>query len=329
MADAVARIILQNNRTYRGAVADADTAKTVATHVDGDILQIHGLRRYYKYDAASLAANDDLSVIQPNDVVGAGRWVCSPISIGGYPYFVMTLDGSQSILGDGTSITNYQWVLVDEPAEGVTPATLLVSLGSTAELKIPIDSAWRPGGIFVFLRVTNNVNQSSSNDPFNPLTPELGKFFISSATQDIGLVAPAAGARNWQRQYRETLSKLDGTLGALQAGLLNTYTHTDLNKNMYPSAPAIGDAAAVSGCVMAATPGLNGYVRVFVNGAAVSLGDGLTTGSECYFSDDGGLTAKAVADITVGDQLYWNASVAGYDLDEDDLVEFDYEVVVV
>jgi hypothetical protein len=67
------------------------------------------------------------------------------------------------------------------------------------------------------------------------------------------------------------------------------------------------------------------YVQVFVNGLKASVGDGVKTGVECYFSANGGSTAKAFASITAGDSLYWNGSVAGYQLATTDVLDFCYE----
>jgi hypothetical protein len=82
-----------------------------------------------------------------------------------------------------------------------------------------------------------------------------------------------------------------------------------------------GDA---TGVFISHTPFGDGLVQVTVNGLASNLGDGVTT-SSCYFSVDGGTTARAMADIEGGDQLYWNGSIAGYELDGTDLVDVIYD----
>jgi hypothetical protein len=74
-----------------------------------------------------------------------------------------------------------------------------------------------------------------------------------------------------------------------------------------------------------ATPVNDAYVRVSVNGLAVTLGDGVKT-KDCYFSADSGTTAKAIAAIASGDLLYWVGSVAGYELDANDRIDFEYEI---
>ncbi len=81
------------------------------------------------------------------------------------------------------------------------------------------------------------------------------------------------------------------------------------------------DEACATG--IAATPVRDSYVQVFVNGVKESLGSGVKTKS-CYFSGDGGTTARTIAAITAGDKLYWVGSVAGYQLAVTDKIDLDY-----
>lgn len=95
-----------------------------------------------------------------------------------------------------------------------------------------------------------------------------------------------------------------------------------------------------TGLTLSMTPGLDGDVAVFVNGVEVPLNrvggtatgrlDGVTANdgkAYCYFSSNGGTTAKAVSDFVAGDTLYWNGGVAGYDVvhtGNADLIDFVY-----
>jgi len=100
------------------------------------------------------------------------------------------------------------------------------------------------------------------------------------------------------------------------------------NKNMAASTTTDdGDLATASS--IAATPASDGYVSVRVNGVDVGLadGDGQRATSMSYFSGDGGTTARNISDIVSGDLLYWNGSVAGYQLSaSSDVLDFDYDV---
>jgi hypothetical protein len=63
-----------------------------------------------------------------------------------------------------------------------------------------------------------------------------------------------------------------------------------------------------------------GRVDVFINGHS----EGVGLNKACYFSGDGGTTARARGDVELGDKLYWNGSIAGYELDANDRIDFDY-----
>jgi hypothetical protein len=96
------------------------------------------------------------------------------------------------------------------------------------------------------------------------------------------------------------------------------------NKQMTASVTS-ADFQAATAVTLVATPSNDAYVRVLVNGIGVTLGDGVRT-KDCYFSSDGGTTAKTIANIAAGDTLYWVQSVAGYNLAATDVLDFDYAV---
>ena len=62
---------------------------------------------------------------------------------------------------------------------------------------------------------------------------------------------------------------------------------------------------------------------VDVNGISVKLGDGIKM-YDCFFSNDGGLTAKTLDTIQQNDYLYWNEDTATYPLESDDKISFIY-----
>lgn len=79
-----------------------------------------------------------------------------------------------------------------------------------------------------------------------------------------------------------------------------------------------------SGATITYTPFNDSNVQILINGLNVNLGDG-TKNQACYFSVDGGTTARAIADIEAGDVLYWNGSIAGYELDGSDEIDIIYD----
>jgi hypothetical protein len=94
------------------------------------------------------------------------------------------------------------------------------------------------------------------------------------------------------------------------------------NKHMQALTTTADNALATNTPILH-TPGGDGYVEVAINGVSVHLGDGLKT-RDCYFSADGGVHARAIADITAGDKLYWNGSVAGFELVNTDHIDLFY-----
>ncbi|MFV2016146.1 MAG: hypothetical protein ACC656_12000, partial [Candidatus Heimdallarchaeota archaeon] len=91
------------------------------------------------------------------------------------------------------------------------------------------------------------------------------------------------------------------------------------DKDLMPTATT-GDNA-ITDLAIANTP--SGFVGVFVNGVLANLGNG-DVGKDCYFSDDGGVNAKNIVDIVVGDILYWNGTIAGADLLMQNRIDFLY-----
>ena len=78
-----------------------------------------------------------------------------------------------------------------------------------------------------------------------------------------------------------------------------------------------------TGATITYTPFSDGSVIVKVNGLQVNIGDGAKD-QACYFSGDGGTTARSVADIAANDTLYWMGSVANYELEADDEIDIVY-----
>jgi hypothetical protein len=70
-------------------------------------------------------------------------------------------------------------------------------------------------------------------------------------------------------------------------------------------------------------PILNSCVNVYVNGVGVNVG-GKYAPFECYFSNNSGVTSKTIGSETMGDKLYWNSSVAKYNLDTLDIIDFEF-----
>jgi hypothetical protein len=131
-----------------------------------------------------------------------------------------------------------------------------------------------------------------------------------------------------------TASKLDtGSNGGATAGYLLSVdssgdfqwvdnviggggVQTPDDKSFILTSDVIGDGQP-TGVTISHTPLIDCYVGVFINGQEFEVGYGSTSSSSCYFSNDGGVTAKTINltnNIEIGDELYWNESVAGVGL---------------
>ena len=104
---------------------------------------------------------------------------------------------------------------------------------------------------------------------------------------------------------------------------LKTGQPTSSNKDQSPAVTA-GDEQTTA-LTITSTPAGNSYVGVGVNGVNYRLGDAVKT-KDCYFSVDGGVTARAIAAIAAGDTLYWNGVISGFNLAAADSVDMDYNV---
>lgn len=74
-----------------------------------------------------------------------------------------------------------------------------------------------------------------------------------------------------------------------------------------------------TGITISFTPINSSSIQVYVNSVAIRESYGNRLG-ECYFSGDNGSTAKNLGFIQVGDSLYWNGIIAGYNLDDKDRI---------
>jgi len=94
--------------------------------------------------------------------------------------------------------------------------------------------------------------------------------------------------------------------------------------NEFVAVLTTGDDAIVTGVTLSSTPNDYSRIEVYVNGQKQRLGDNVTT-KDCYFGTAPS-TPIALNNLISGDQLYWNGTVAGFDLSSTDIIEIVYEV---
>ena len=120
---------------------------------------------------------------------------------------------------------------------------------------------------------------------------------------------------------------VDGDSTAVSGTGLKAAVPAIVNKQMTASVTASDeDIATVT--TVASTPGGDSYVGVRVNGVHQLVGNGTKASVDCYFSGDSGVNARAFSAIVAGDELYWNGSVAGFQLAATDRIDFNFNVVI-
>ena len=105
-----------------------------------------------------------------------------------------------------------------------------------------------------------------------------------------------------------------------------TTVYSKANLNMQANV-TVNDGDLACNIPIIDKPVQSSHVRVFVNGVEVNVG-GKVAPFDCYFSADNGLTERYLGDERQGDKLYWNYSVANYNLDNIDLIDFVYLIEV-
>jgi len=127
----------------------------------------------------------------------------------------------------------------------------------------------------------------------------------------------AVSSNSGRVPYLLLIESSGGSTGSTARGV---NTSTDLNKTSNVTAND-GDSTGIN---ITYTPFDDSVVTIKVNGMEINLGDGVKTEAS-YFSNDGGTSARLIADIEAGDTLYWNGSIAGYELDATDDIDVGYE----
>lgn len=100
-----------------------------------------------------------------------------------------------------------------------------------------------------------------------------------------------------------------------------TDVFTDGVVNQNPTANTSGDGQP-TGITFPSKPRF-GFINVVYNTTTFRLSNGDINGA-AYASGDGGTTARSWENIQIGDELFWNGSIAGNDLDTDDSISLDY-----
>jgi hypothetical protein len=76
-----------------------------------------------------------------------------------------------------------------------------------------------------------------------------------------------------------------------------------------------------TGLTLSNNPSDFSRVQIFINGQLQILGDGVTT-EDCYFYNGSPVN---LINLSIGDELYWNGNISGFDLDNLDIITIVYE----
>jgi len=164
----------------------------------------------------------------------------------------------------------------------------------------------------------------TSDLPTMPGVPGDVLYFDSTGTSNLSTTKATANAFPVYIKMTETtaLALTNHPSSNLQIEVLPVETDVDLDQTI--TSPTNGNGSS-TGIVIQYDPYMDSNVIVTVNGIGVNLGNGIKT-KDCYFSGDGGATARRIKDITAGDILFWNGANAGYELDLSDIIDFEYDV---
>ncbi len=119
---------------------------------------------------------------------------------------------------------------------------------------------------------------------------------------------PAGTPVSEKATYQQIKNAVDGSLSG--------------SDREFASAVTSGDGST-TGKTITSNP--DGDIWFKVNSTLEIIGDGVKT-KEAYFSNDGGTTARLISAIVAGDTLFWNGTVAGYELSGSDVCGLIYEV---
>lgn len=100
------------------------------------------------------------------------------------------------------------------------------------------------------------------------------------------------------------------------------YSRANLNM---PALNTVNDGDLACNSQIIDKPIMSSHVRAFINGVEINVG-GKVYPYDAFFSADG-ITARSKGDERMGDRLYWNGSIAGYQLATYDLVDFQYLIL--
>jgi len=280
-------------------------------------------------DILGLVGNASVATINGLSPTAGDAYVVTGIAGTVNPGTVSVVEGDM-VQYDGTN-----WYKVVAMSGDVPPAGTRVTLSTQTALIAPYTDATDDGKVMEFdgadleaLIDTGNAQDGKVifAKAENGNYENLGFIFDGAVpTGEWKTASPGAydaGATGGLLLTGNSFSvKKDGTSIVTGASGSKAAMPTTGDKELTPAVTDGDDSD--TGLAITNTPNGDGMVCVFVNGGLQTLGDGVKT-KDCYFTDDAGATAMAIADIVATNELYWNGAIAEFDLDADDQVDLLY-----
>lgn len=192
-----------------------------------------------------------------------------------------------------------------------------VTLVSGDRIVLKNQTAGAQNGIYVWTGAAVALTRATDADTSAKVTSNL-HVPVDEGTVNAGTA--------WKVSTTGTITVGTTSITFVPAFLSTAPVPSNLNKFMTASVTTTdGDAACAT--ALAATPAQGSFVAVMIsNGFWPTIGNGVKTGCDCYWSRDGGATALSFNQLQVGDSLRWNGSIATVQLSASDTVSFFFNV---
>jgi len=289
----------------------------------GDQLAIYG-----SLDPASTGGSRNLTYIA--DIRGSSGELAPSPQIGGWRYLFLKRLPTSAAFNAGAFYASGN----DAPAPATASASVVVPASGIVGLSL------QPFQAPVRLTLGENFTSADVFDVYatdDPTTTDLrgttligqirgggSALPLGSGTSSVpgraNQPGPGAAAPNalFIAYTRVMIQRVEGTTsgsvfawGATPAAAVTASMPTVTNKSMAASTTVADNDLA---CATAVTGQPKGWIGVEVNGVGYDPGNGTKLGVPCYFSGDGGATARAQGAVQAGDRLYWVGSAAGFQL---------------
>jgi hypothetical protein len=256
---------------------------------------------------------------------------------GAVQYDVMTFNGSQWVPGVGNQVLAVTQIITTSSDQISRPDVPFFSLYAQLDAgSIDLDNGFVAPTLQlashegyrcrIGVRASGNSTLTLHNDSPSLWTNlrvknSSGDAFADSTTIQAGNYIDfecgfAESATAYWYETNRSWAFPQASSGSVSHGLSND------NRGMYASNTSNdGDLA----CSVSLTTTPIGWIDVHVNGLMTECGDGVKT-KACYFSADGGTTAKSNGNLAAGDMLYWNGTIALFQLKTNFVIDFVYDV---